>query len=500
MSLTRLLVLTVIFAVVHSAPYTSEDVVNQLLSDLLAAKHSREASHQGIRNVLPWPFHSFSLPYGSSRDSNAQHEIKFNKDIFLMLNDILSTDRARSSMLNKQVKGKFLSLFSKILGEISDMQDELRSNVNSRRDRSSKIKGSRMSDISLAKSESTTDNMSNETIKIPTFEKETYMLIENYFTCLVKHALPGYSEVLKKLMNFGNQNNSILKGLQELLTKTDFKSYYKTLLGLLSSILPHSESVSREIVQIEQAIDYWDLLNSITRNMIKKYAEYFKDDEGHTIGIFGNSFNMVRLLMQQGKLNAEDKASFNSSIHFFLNYIFKLIDDMEFNQEVKNALKWGLKHAIDTGLPAFLKEKNGEKLSHEEHRNTLLKSYVTAFAVLNVVLTKNSSLFNIVEEFLSKHPTNEELSTKAQCLLSYLLRNTLEFLINFESKDEIPPIQCGIDGIKEGFRMMLPYFPKDLNTVGGCEGFDKKWEVAQKDKKLNQLMMTSLKLPLNHWG
>ena len=95
----------VIFAAAYSAPFSREDVINQLLGDLLASKHT---SQQGMDSTLPWPSHP-SPPYGSPFYSNDQYERKFNRDVIpkRMAAALVSHTEERNQ-------------FSKILGLVSD--------------------------------------------------------------------------------------------------------------------------------------------------------------------------------------------------------------------------------------------------------------------------------------------------------------------------------------------------------------------------------------------
>ena len=105
-------------------------------------------------------------------------------------------------------------------------------------------------------------------------------------------------------------------------------------------------------------------------------------------------------------------------------------------------------------------------------RNHLLSSALT------LLVSYNSSLFRQVEQYLSRNRTDEELKTKSQCLLLFVLRKALESMVNtFDAADltfnEHGPAKCGINTVRDGFRIMLDnYIPEDLSNVGSCKDFD----------------------------
>ena len=137
--------------------------------------------------------------------------------------------------------------------------------------------------------------------------------------------------------------------------------------------------------------------------------------------------------------------------------------------------KKAIKDVVNNILPALFKIINGEDLNmSQDDRNHLLKSVVTVLARFNGLITNSSSLFYLINQFLSKNPSN--LETKSQCLIALTLRKVLEGVLKiFDSEElgtsELGLMKCGVDFLKDGFRLVLAYVPKDLNKVGGCEGF-----------------------------
>lgn len=120
-------------------------------------------------------------------------------------------------------------------------------------------------------------------------------------------------------------------------------------------------------------------------------------------------------------------------------------------------------------------------------------------ASFNIGALNNSSLFYSLEHFLSKDPTNEELTAKSQCLLVFFICKGLELVLKTitneeDSLPEYDPMYCAMHGAKEAFHIFLSYFPEKLNTVGGCEGFD--WVGAQ-EKKVSHL---NQRFSFDFWG
>ena len=432
----------VIFAAAYSAPFSHEDVINQLLSireDLLASKHT---SQQGMDSTLPWPSHPYASPfYGNER--------KFNRDVI--------PNRREAALVSHTEERN--QLFSKILGLVLDYIQ---------------IRNELMPGPSIAKDSYnrrddgwTTAKMSDDRSRVQDYIKtrnktweneQANQLIRNSFMCLTNNTL-NYVESLKKGKIFGILHKPILESIQKLIGRTDFMSYYKTFLDIVNSVI-HGHS----LVGIEQI--NFDLLKNIMRDMFREYADAAPK------GPLKNMLNIVKVLLHRdGKLNAEDRASFISSINFFLDeYFLKKIEGNEKKKAVKDA--------VDNILPALLRIINGEDLNmSQDDRNHLLKSVVTVLASFNGLATNNISLFYLVNQFLSKNPSNKELQTKSQCLLVFALRKALEGLLKIFDSEKMETIElrlmkCGVDSMKDGFRFVLAYIPKDLNNVGGCEGFD----------------------------
>ena len=297
-----------------------------------------------------------------------------------------------------------------------------------------------------------------------TWENEqSNQLMRNLFTCLVNGTLYNYGESLKKDKIFGIiSKDFILKRFQRLIDKTDFISFYEDFLNLVKSVLGNN---SGGLVSEAQAFDF-SLLRKIMHDAWKNFADDAPDDaKGFMLK---QILNVIKMFMHRGKFSAEEKTSFNSSINFLLDY---LIDNTKGSEEDKIAKKKAIKAAINIALPAMFKVISGEKLTMSpEDRNHLLRS------ILTILASYDSSLYRQVEQYLSRNPTNKELETQSQCLMLFVLRKTFEYVMDTYdaadlSSNEYGPIKCGINGIKDGFRMMLAYIPEDLTDIG-CEGFD----------------------------
>ena len=444
----------VIFAAAYSAPFSHEDVINQLLSireDLLASKHT---SQQGMDSTLPLPSHP-SPPYGSPFYGNDQYERKFNRDV-------IPKQREAALVSHTEERNQ---LFSKILGLVSDyihLRNELmpgpsipKDSHNRRGDGWTTAKMSEANKLPLGEDRSRVQDYiktRNETWE----NEQANQLIRNLFMCLTNSTL-NYVESLKKGKIFGIVHETILKSIQKLIGKTDFTSYYKTFLDIVNSVI-HGDS----LVGKEQALDF-DFFKKIMRDMFREYADAAPK------GSLENMLNILKVVLHRdGKLSAEDRASFINAINYFID------EKIEGNEKKK-----AIKDAVNNILPALFKIINGEDLNmSQDDRNHLLKSVVTMLASFNGGLaTNNSRLFYLINQFLSKNPSNEDLHTKSQCLIAFTLRRVLESLLKiFDSEElgtsELGLMKCGIEGVKGGFRFLLAYVPKDLNNVGGCEGFD----------------------------
>ena len=180
------------------------------------------------------------------------------------------------------------------------------------------------------------------------------------------------------------------------------------------------------------------------RDMVREYADAAPK------GSLENMLNILKVLLHRnGKLNAEDRASFITATNYFLDeYFLKKIEG--------NEKKKAIKDAVNNILPALFKIINGEDLNmSQDDRNHLLKSVVTVLARFNGLVTNSSSLFYLINQFLSKNPSN--LETKSQCLIALTLRKVLEGVLKiFDSEElgtsELGLIKCGVDFLKDGFR------------------------------------------------
>ncbi len=131
----------------------------------------------------------------------------------------------------------------------------------------------------------------------------------------------------------------------------------------------------------EQKLLEWPFLINLMRDLFKNFAgappEKLEGDDS-VKELIRNYLNLISISANREKLNPEDKSIFTGSINFLLNYyVFQQIDNMEVSEEVKNKMKGEIKDAVKIVLPAFFKQRNGEKLSPED-RNRFLRSILPA--------------------------------------------------------------------------------------------------------------------------
>ena len=136
----------------------------------------------------------------------------------------------------------------------------------------------------------------------------------------------NYVESLKKGKIFGILHKPILESMQKLIGKTDFMSYYKTFLDIVNSVI-HGHSLVRK----EQAFDF-DTLKTIMRDMVREYVDAAPK------GSLENMLNILKVLLHRnGKLNAEDRASFITATNYFLDEYF--LKKIEGNEKKKKSYK-----------------------------------------------------------------------------------------------------------------------------------------------------------------
>lgn len=463
-------------AVVYSAAHFSEDeVMNQIREDLLLAKlfNRMQAREQGMDRSILLPPYSSPLfnPFLSGRGNTgkASQQKKPSTAMLPKVRGFLNMDRAKGSTFvsprEARLQEKALpQFFSRLLDPIQDARAMKYQHASKQHKESTATNRVKMATTVEGRVQDYIRTLSQTKIN-----EQAQKLIANLFSCSIG-SLPDFVESLKGSKIFGIPTSRILEGFKQLTERSSSGlSFYQNFVNFVFSILNPKSLVAKE-----QVFNF-DLLRDIFKGAFPRFADVpHQKGENET---FRNILNIAStfVIVSTRKLTAEEETRFNNSINFFVErYGFKQIDRMEKSEEEKTAMKKALRGAVNTVVAAIFKIRNGKRLN-SDNRTSLLRSIITVLVSLNNRVS-DTPLLQFIDQFLARNPTNQELSTKSQCLLVLFFRKALEFVVGVlksdrKSVEEVGPASCAVDFMADGFRVILEYIPVQISNVGGCEDF-----------------------------
>ena len=440
-------------AVAYSAAYFSEDELMDQIHEDLKLFNRMQAREQGMAmsaSLLPYsspPFNPFLPGRSNTRKVSQQRTISIGSTFV----------SPRKAWLQEKT---LQQLFSRLLA------DPIKDARAMKYWHASKLH-------KKVKMETTVEGRIQDYIKTlnkTEMKEKAQELIDKLFTCSI-NKLPDLIESLKGTLDFGKPISRLLDGYKTLTDKSSSGGLYffKKFISLVSYVLNPDDLVAEEQVFDKELFKE---LRRLFKDGFESFAEIPKQRGNE---IFRNLLNIASGFMSSENLTTEGRARFNKSINFFVEkYFFKQIDGMDKSKEDKIAMKKALRSAVNTVIAAIFKMWNGES-PNPDNRTSLLRSIITVLVSLNHG-SIDTPLLHYIDKFLARNPTNEELSTKSQCLLLVFLRKSLEYVLYILEREqckakETGAVECAVDLMIGGYRMFLEYIPTRVSNVEGCEDF-----------------------------